>query len=224
MFLRFYFFIIIISLSTAVSAQVSLTKKITAWYIENRLKVADANQNGSLSLEEMKAYKTEFAYYFDARNFKNTDTNQDGEIDKKELNDKYEIETAMRERVEHQQIRSLNTEYGMLSLVNMQYLKKNPELVVILMKNNSWMEENAFYVQELLKSKAFVKKYPEIITSLNKNLRWLAFNPIKAQKAYRLRAAGTEFPELQIWRDAQNEFISQNPSVRESVFNTDVSK
>lgn len=224
MFLRFYFFIIIISLSTAVSAQVSLTKKITAWYIENRLKVADANQNGSLSLEEMKAYQTEFAYYFDARNFKNTDTNQDGEIDKKELNDKYEIETAMRERVEHQQIRSLNIEYGMLSLVNMQYLKKNPELVVILMKNNSWMEENAFYVQELLKSKAFVKKYPEIITSLNKNLRWLAFNPIKAQKAYRLRTAGTEFPELQIWRDAQNEFISQNPSVRESVFNTDVSK
>lgn len=224
MFLRFHIFIIIISVSSAVSAQVSLSKKITAWYIENRLKVADANQNGGLSLDEMKAYQSEFAYYFDAKNFKNSDQNQDGEIDKKELNEKFEIETAMRERVEHQQIRSLNIEYGMLSLVNMQYLKKNPDLVVILMQNNSWMEENAFYVQELLKSKSFVKKYPEIISSFNKNLRWLAFNPIKAQKAYRLRTAGTEFPELQIWRDAQTEFVNQNPTVRESVYNTDVSK
>ena len=133
-------------------------------------------------------------------------------------------EFAIRERVEHQQVRSLNVEYGMLSLVDMKYLKKNPELVVILLRNNAWMEENAFYVQELLKSKSFMKKYPEIITSLNKNLLWLAFNPIKAQKAYRLRTAGTEFPELQAWRDSQNDFIKANPNLKESIFNTDVTK
>ncbi len=224
MFSRFFLLIFISFLSFSLSAQESLRKKIETWYIAQRMIAADEDHNSRLSIEEMKKYPDEFRYYLDKNNSANTDKNKDGEIDNSELLSKYETEFAIRERVEHQQVRSLNVEYGMLSLVDMKYLKKNPELVVILLRNNAWMEENAFYVQELLKSKSFMKKYPEIITSLNKNLLWLAFNPIKAQKAYRLRTAGTEFPELQAWRDSQNDFIKANPNLKESIFNTDVTK
>lgn len=224
MYSRSLLFILISVFCFSLSAQESMRKKITAWYNEQRLVAADADKNAGLSLNEIQKYPDEFCYYLDKNNFVNTDKNKDGEIDKKELSEKYEVEAAIRERMEHQQLRGLNVEYGMLSLVDLKYLKKNPELVEILMRNNTWMEENAFYVQELLKSKAFIKKYPEIITSFNKNLRWLAFNPVKAQKVYRLRTVGTEFPELQAWRDNQNEFIRENPRLKESIFNTDVKK
>lgn len=213
---------IVLSASFSQAQEEGLRKKVVAWYKAARFEVVDIDANGLLSKEEMTKFMDDFVFFFQKDNLSIADINKDTSLGKDEMENKWEGEDRLRTIFENQSIRKLNEEYQRLPVADVEYLKSNPELVVQLMKNYTWMTSHAFLTQSILQNKAFLKKHPEVYKAVSYNLLWLANNPYLAQKIYASPLANTLVPELEKWRKSHNDFISNTPQLKNSTYNLEV--
>lgn len=200
-----------------------LTLKVLDWYKKARFEVVDANTDGKLAKSELENYKSEFIFYFEKDNFNLADTDKDGCLNKEELDKKWDGEDNLRILLENQKTRSIIQDYPKLPIADKSYLLENPELVVILMGNATWMQNNTFLTNEIINSTHFLKKNPTVYQAMRRNFYWLAFHPFLAQKLYASPLAELFTPELKKWAESHTNFIKTTPELKKSAtFNEDV--
>lgn len=202
-----------------------LTLKVLDWYKTARFETVDANSDGKLSKSELENYKSEFIFYFEKDNFNLADIDKDGCLNKEELDKRWDGEDNLRILLENQKTRSIIQDYPKLPIADKQYLLENPELVVILMGNATWMQNNAFLADEIMGSTHFLKNNPSVYQAMRRNFYWLAFHPFLAQKLYNSPLAEKFTPELKKWAESHNTFIKKTPELKKSAtFNEEMKK
>lgn len=204
------FLLILIGLSAQGFAQIDIRNKIEQWYKSARFVTADTDKNKMLSKEELGLFPDEFIFYFNKENFTLADLDKNGMLDSLEMEKKWDSERSLRDIFEKQKIRTLNTTYLSLPIADTKYLKENPELVVELMKNAFWLNDNAYLTGELLKKKRFITENQGIMEAVNRNLYWLAQNPEMAGKLYDYCSIKTVGPEIVKWRELHRKFLRDN--------------
>lgn len=217
---RLFLLIILLNLPVLMFSQIDIRNKIEIWYKAARFEVADINKNKSLSKDEMAHFPDEFIFYFNKDNFDFSDFDKNGELDSVEMEKKWDSERSLRDIFEKQKIRQLNTVYLSLPIADTKYLKQNPELVVELLKNAFWLNDNPFLTAQLLQKKRFITESQGLMESLNRNLYWLALNPQVAVKLYDYCNANALSPEIAKWRDSHQKFMKKNKRALSLLYDT----
>jgi hypothetical protein len=90
-------------------------------------------------------------------------------------------------------------------------LKENPELVVRLFSNFTWMLEHQQLAAEVYSDRTWSARNADVLVALHKNLRWMASNPIEARDLYRDRNTTQRLPQFLSWRADHQEFMRRFP-------------
>ncbi len=206
------FLLLSLSSVTPIFAQpASLKQEISIWFLEERFLIADHNDDALLETGELRKFPEEFVYYLDERNFEAADKNRDGFLSFNEINARRNSEYIFRYNMERKAYRELARTYPLLELADVRYLKDNPELVVQLFSNFTWMLEHPKLAEEVYSDRSWTARNVEVLVALHKNLRWMASNPIEARDLYRDRNTTQRLPQFLSWRADHQEFMRRFP-------------
>ena len=184
-----------------------LDKEITTWYLEERFLIADQNDDALLDKSEMEVFEKEFIYYLTDRNFTLADKNRDGFLSYNEINQKKKSENIYRFAQERKHLRELGRKHPLLRQADESYLKRNPDLVIELFTNLTWMYENVDIAEKVYDDKMWTSRNPAALIALHNNLRWMAANPMEAKNLYRDHNSTKNLPHLLGWRADHKDFI-----------------
>lgn len=204
------FILLSIWITSLASAQ-DLGYEVSNWYWKQRFDIADQNHNQQLDKNELLALPIEFAYYLSANHFDLSDENHDMQLSFAEMASRKKTEMAFRQLQEKRQIRALLAANQALQTLEVMQLKKQPELMVQLFSNYTWLQENEKIAKELYADSEWLKANPLVAQAFSQNLCWLASCPTEAKKLYDLQKESS--PLVSAWRASHLKFIRQNPAL-----------
>ena len=199
------------SVSPLFAQSASLKQEISIWFLEERFLIADHNDDALLEMRELRKFPEEFVYYLDERNFEAADKNRDGYLSFNEINARRSSENLFRYNMERKEYRELARTYPLLEQADVRYLKDNPELVVRLFSNFTWMIEHPQLAEEIYSDRSWTARNIEVMLALHKNLRWMVSNPLQARNLYRDRTTTQRLPQFLSWRADHQEFMRRFP-------------
>lgn len=187
---RLYKFSLLLSLFTAFSlmavAQGTADNWIK-WRLDQRLKSSDRNEDGMLSYGEMlKADANMWTYYKQESIFNYVDKDNDSKLSKAELRAFRGLEERFLESRDIEEYAELMMDKNEKKLADVDYLKKNPEILVRLMSNAYWIENNLELAKKVMYDIEWMKLNKDVRDAIIGNSRYLTSNGEHAREIYEI--------------------------------------
>ena len=202
--------LILIPFLHSAGQQLSNSKEIRDWYLEERFLITDSNDDALLDRTELAKFSDEFSYYLVEEHFNASDYNNDRHLSFNEIRNRVHSEMMYRTSTERRALRKLQQTYSIPSKPSINFYMQRPSLVASLFGNLTWMQENPKMVQDILSKGEWIQNHEEVSIVLQKNLRWMVSHPTEAEKLYNQRSTTELLPELLSWRADHKIFIRQN--------------
>ncbi|MEO0468403.1 MAG: hypothetical protein AAF206_02190 [Bacteroidota bacterium] len=196
-------------------------ERVTDWYLTERFVQTDRNDDGLLSIEEMRLLDREWGFYLDPDGLDKADLNRDGLLSRSEVARVAGDAHQHRLRDDVKQIAILNRQYPFFQSAKIKYFQRHPELTRQLMNNLIWLRNHPETVSRMISLRSWMRGQPEIARDLHRNLCYLAEHPGVALVLYDLPDIRTRQPELSQWRNRHQRFISENHLQLDQIYHVD---
>lgn len=197
----------------ASSQNLTNSREIRDWYLEERFLITDSNDDALLDRTELAKFSDEFSYYLIEEHFRASDYNKDRHLSFNEIRNRVHSEMMYRTSAERRELRTLKQSYTIPTKPSIEFYLQRPILVADLFGNLTWMQENSDLVKNILDRTQWMEAHDEVNIVLQKNLRWMVSHPGQAEQLYNNRSTSKLLPELLGWRADHKIFIRQNQMI-----------